>query len=98
MRFSTIILSSLAALASATPNQLIARNNDQVAAAIQFAALADGCSLIKCAEVIANVACIAAAIALEPETGGTSTAAVIACVKEGLGEVRIKVTASGLRC
>lgn len=89
MRFSTIIISSLAALASAAPNELIARNNDQVAAAIQFAALADGCSLIKCAEVIANVACIAAAIVVEPETGGTSTAAVIACVKEGLGEVYI---------
>lgn len=92
MRFSAVIISSLAALASAAPNELISRNNDQVAAAIQFAALADGCSLIKCAEVIANVACIAAAIVVEPETGGTSTAAVIACVKEGLGEVCIKST------
>ncbi|EAT81152.1 hypothetical protein HBI56_104930 [Parastagonospora nodorum] len=87
MRFSTVIISSLAALVSAAPNELIARNNEQVSAAIRFAALADGCSLLKCAEVVANVACIAAAIVVEPESGGTSTAAVIACVKDGLGEV-----------
>ncbi|CAI6331756.1 unnamed protein product [Periconia digitata] len=87
MRFSAFFLSTLAALASAAPNELIARNNDQVIAAIQFAAAADDCSIIKCAEVIANVACIAAAIVAEPETGGTSTAAVIACVSKGLGEV-----------
>jgi hypothetical protein len=98
MRFSAVIISSLAALASAAPNELIARNNDQVAAAIQFAAAADGCSLIKCAEVIANVACIAAAIIAEPESGGTSTAAVVACVKEGLGEVSIKPTGDDGRC
>jgi hypothetical protein len=98
MRFSAVIISSLTALASAAPNELITRNNDQVADAIRFAVLADGCSLIKCAEVIANVACIGAAIIAEPETAGTSTAAVIACVKEGLGEVRISFTGDGLRC
>jgi hypothetical protein len=88
MHFSTVIISSLAALTTAAPNQLVSRNNDQIAAAIQYAALADGCSLIKCAEVVANVVCIGAAIAAEPETGGTSTAAVLACVKEGLDKVR----------
>jgi hypothetical protein len=98
MHFSTVIISSLAALASAAPNQLVSRNNDQIAAAIQYAALADDCSLIKCAEVIANVVCIGAAIVAEPETGGTSTAAVLACVKEGLGQVRIKYTCEGVRC
>jgi hypothetical protein len=87
MRFSAVIISALAALASAAPNELIARNNDQVADAIRYAALADGCSLIKCAEVVANVACIAAALIAVPESGGTTTAAVVACVKEGLGEV-----------
>jgi hypothetical protein len=97
MRFSAIIISSIATLASAAPNELIARNNDQVTAAIRFAAAADDCSLLKCAEVIANAACIAAAIVAEPETGGTSTAAVIACVKEGLGEVCMSFTSHELR-
>jgi hypothetical protein len=89
MHFFTIIISALTALASAVPNELITRNNDQIADAIRYAVLADGCSLIKCAEVVANVACIAAALLVEPESGGTSTAAVVACVKEGLGEVCI---------
>jgi hypothetical protein len=88
MRFSAVVISALAALASAAPNELITRNNDQVADAIRYAVLADGCSLIKCAEVVANVACIAAALLLEPESAGTSTTAIVACVKEGLGEVR----------
>jgi hypothetical protein len=89
MRFSAVIISSLAALASAAPNELVSRNNDQIAGAIRFAALADGCSLLKCAEVVANIGCIALALAAEPETGGTDTGAIVACVKEGLGEVRI---------
>jgi hypothetical protein len=84
-----VLTFSLAALAAAAPNELVSRNNDEVAAAIQYAALADGCSIIKCAEVIANVVCIGAAIVAEPETGGTSTAAVLACVKEGLDKVNI---------
>ncbi|KAL5114004.1 hypothetical protein ACEQ8H_008109 [Pleosporales sp. CAS-2024a] len=87
MRFSPVLLlAPLVALASAAPNQLTTRTNDQIAAAIRYAAMADDCSLIKCAEVLANVACITAALVFEPETAGASTAAVIACVKEGLGE------------
>lgn len=89
MRFSNILLPSLAALAIASPNQLIARNNEQVTKAIEFAAQADDCSLISCAEVIANAACIAAAIIAAPPTGGTSAAAVIACVAAGLEKVCI---------
>jgi hypothetical protein len=96
MRFSAVVISSLAALASAAPNELVSRNNDQVADTIRFAALADGCSLIKCAEVVANVVCIGAALAAEAPTGGTSTAAIVACVKEGLGQVRISFSGDEL--
>lgn len=89
MRFSTILITSLAALGSAAPNAIARRDNEQITAAIEFAALADGCSILKCAGVIANVACIAAAIVTTPETAGGSVAAALACVKEGVEQVCI---------
>jgi hypothetical protein len=98
MRFSTVIISSLAALASAAPNAIARRDNEQVTAAIKFAVLADGCSILKCAEVIANVACIAAAIVTTPETAGGSVVAALACVKEGAEQVRIRSPTNQLRC
>jgi hypothetical protein len=97
MRFSTVLISSLAALASAAPNDLAAKRNNELvsrnpaspmAAAIIFAAEAD-CSFISCAEVVAAALCIGAALVAEVPSGGSTTAAVVACVSGGLPKVCI---------
>jgi hypothetical protein len=90
MRFSAVIISSLVAFASAAPNAIVVRtspNTDLIAQNLVFAAQASDCSILKCAEVLANVACIVAALATEEVSAGATTTAVVACVKEGLGEV-----------
>ena len=66
MQFSTLIISSLAAMAMAAPSDLVRRKNQEVTQAIIFAVQADDCDLLKCAAVIASAACIGASIALGP--------------------------------
>ena len=66
MQFSTLIISSLAAMAMAAPSDLVRRENQEVTQAIIFAVQADDCDLLKCAAVIASAACIGASIALGP--------------------------------
>lgn len=85
MRFSSIIISSLPALVTATPNALTPRNEQAaVANAIQFAVQADDCDLFSCAAVLASAACIGASIALGP--GGIASA--LGCTAGGASAVR----------
>jgi hypothetical protein len=67
MHFSTLLVPPLAAIVFAVPNELIRRDNEQVAAAIFDVIHANNCSILKCVEDVANAGCIAAAIASSPE-------------------------------
>ncbi|KAH7070052.1 hypothetical protein FB567DRAFT_613244 [Paraphoma chrysanthemicola] len=66
MRPSTLLISALAAITTASPTSLAIRDTQQTADAIRFAAVAADCSILKCATVIASAACIAASIGLGP--------------------------------
>jgi hypothetical protein len=54
MRFSAILISALAAVATAAPNSLEVRGQDEVADAIVFALQAKSCPVLKCAKVLAD--------------------------------------------
>ncbi|KAF1947975.1 hypothetical protein EJ02DRAFT_417455 [Clathrospora elynae] len=76
MRFSSIVISTLMALATAAPNAvpnaapdaraLIRLEYQAVTEAIIFAVQSGSCDLLKCAAVLASAACIGASIALGP--------------------------------
>ncbi|KAH7069560.1 hypothetical protein BKA63DRAFT_569171 [Paraphoma chrysanthemicola] len=66
MRLSTLLMSALAALTTASPNSLAVRDAQQTTDAIRFAAVAADCSIFQCAAVIASAACIAASVGLGP--------------------------------
>ncbi|KAF1846381.1 uncharacterized protein K460DRAFT_356066 [Cucurbitaria berberidis CBS 394.84] len=66
MRFSSVLVSALAAVATASPNSLARREEQAVTEAIIFAVQASDCDLFKCAAVVASAACIGASIALGP--------------------------------
>jgi len=85
MRFSTLTTLSLAALATASPNALVRRENQEVTKAIVFAVQSDDCDLLKCAAVIASAACIGASIALGP--AGIPSA--LGCTAGGASAVRL---------
>jgi hypothetical protein len=77
MRFSTILISALAAVATAAPNSLEVRGQDDVADAIVFAVQAHSCPVLKCAKVVAAAVCIGLAI----ESGAESK--ILKCVEGG---------------
>ena len=83
MHFSSVLISTLAALATASPNSLARREDQAVTEAIQFAVQADGCDLFQCANVIASAACIGASIGL----GAAGIPGLLACVAGGSGAV-----------
>jgi hypothetical protein len=83
MRFSTITISSLAALAAASPNSLVRRDQQEVTDAIRFAIQADSCDLFKCAAVVASAGCIGASILLGP----AGIASALGCTAGGASAV-----------
>jgi hypothetical protein len=83
MRFSSIVISTLAALATASPNSLARRENVAVTEAIIFAVQADDCDLLKCAAVIASAGCIGASILLGP----AGVASALGCTAGGASAV-----------
>ena len=85
MRFSSVLISTLAAVATASPNALARREDEAVTEAIKFAVQADDCEIFQCAGVIASAACIGLAIAAG---GPAAPAGVVACVAGGVGSVR----------
>lgn len=84
MRFSSVLISTLVALATAAPNSLARRDDQAVTEAIQFAVLADDCDVFQCAVVVASAACIAGAISLGP----AGVPELVGCVSGGAGSVR----------
>jgi hypothetical protein len=87
MRFSTIFVPIMAAVAYAAPNanSITPRENAIMTDAIVFAAQADDCDLLKCAAVIASAACIGASIALGP--GGIPS--LLGCTAGGASAVSL---------
>tara|TARA_R110002003_G_scaffold79_4_gene7034 strand:+ start:20715 stop:21170 length:456 start_codon:yes stop_codon:yes gene_type:complete len=83
MRPSTLLVSFLAAFATASPSSLAIRDTQQTTDAIRFAAVAADCSIFQCAAVIASAACIAASVGLGP----AGVPGLLGCVAGGSASV-----------
>jgi hypothetical protein len=101
MHFPAFLLTALATLAVASPNSLARRDNEEVAAAIRFAAVQADCNIVQCAGVIASAACIALSIPLGP----AGVPGALGCVAGGASAVCLLIffnlpysTRDGMKC